>query len=46
MLSESRTFMTKSIWMAIFPGLTISMAVLGLNLLGDGLRDYLDPKDY
>lgn len=46
MLSESRSFMTKSIWLAIFPGLTISVAVLGLNLLGDGLRDYLDPKDY
>lgn len=46
MLSESRSFMTKSIWLAIFPGLTISIAVLGLNLLGDGLRDYLDPKDY
>jgi peptide/nickel transport system permease protein len=46
MLSESRTFMTKSIWMAIFPGLIISLAVLALNLLGDGLRDYLDPKHY
>jgi len=46
MLSESRAFMTKNIWMAIFPGLAISVAVLGLNLLGDGLRDYLDPKDY
>jgi peptide/nickel transport system permease protein len=46
MLSESRAFMTKSIWLAIFPGLAISIAVLGLNLLGDGLRDYLDPKDY
>jgi peptide/nickel transport system permease protein len=46
MLSESRAFMNKSIWMAIFPGLIISTAVLGLNLLGDGLRDYLDPKEY
>lgn len=46
MLSESRGFMTKSVWMAIFPGLIISTAILGLNLLGDGLRDYLDPKDY
>jgi ABC-type dipeptide/oligopeptide/nickel transport system permease subunit len=46
MLSESRAFMNKSVWMAIFPGLLISIAVLGLNLLGDGLRDYLDPKDY
>jgi peptide/nickel transport system permease protein len=46
MLSESRAFMGKSVWMAIFPGLIISAAVLGLNLLGDGLRDYLDPKEY
>jgi peptide/nickel transport system permease protein len=46
MLSESRAFMTKSVWMAIFPGLIISVAILGLNLLGDGLRDYLDPKEY
>jgi peptide/nickel transport system permease protein len=46
MLSESRAFMGKSVWMAIFPGLIISVAVLGLNLLGDGLRDYLDPKEY
>jgi peptide/nickel transport system permease protein len=46
MLSESRSFMNKSVWMAIFPGLIISAAVLGLNLLGDGLRDYLDPKEY
>ena len=46
MLSESRSFMTKSVWMAIFPGVIISIAILGLNLLGDGLRDYLDPKEY
>ena len=46
MLSESRSFMTKSIWMALCPGVIISLAVLALNLLGDGLRDYLDPKDY
>ena len=31
-------------WMAIFPGLAIMIAVLGLNLLGDGLRDVLDPR--
>jgi peptide/nickel transport system permease protein len=30
--------------LAIFPGLAIAVAVLGLNLLGDGLRDVLDPK--
>lgn len=31
-------------WLAIFPGLAISFAVLAFNLLGDGLRDLLDPK--
>jgi peptide/nickel transport system permease protein len=46
MLSESRNFMNKSVWMVIFPGVIISIAILGLNLLGDGLRDYLDPKEY
>jgi peptide/nickel transport system permease protein len=30
-------------WVAVFPGIAIMVAVLGLNLLGDGLRDYLDP---
>ena len=31
-------------WMAIFPGLAISIAVFGFNMLGDALRDLLDPK--
>ena len=31
-------------WFAVFPGSAIAVAVLGLNLLGDGLRDLLDPK--
>jgi peptide/nickel transport system permease protein len=44
MLSESQTFMEISPWLAIFPGLAIAWAVLGFNLLGDGLRDLLDPK--
>ncbi len=44
MLSESRRFMSNSAWMAIFPGLTLSIAVLGFNMLGDGLRDLLDPR--
>ena len=44
MLNEAQTFMNLSPWMAIFPGLAIAWAVLGLNLLGDGLRDMLDPK--
>lgn len=46
MLDESRRYLSTSLWMPLFPGLTISLAVLGFNLLGDGLRDYLDPKTY
>ena len=34
----------KAPWLAIFPGLVISLAVFGFNLLGDSLRDALDPK--
>jgi peptide/nickel transport system permease protein len=44
MLNEAQTFMSLNSWMAIFPGLAIAWAVLGFNLLGDGLRDTLDPK--
>jgi len=44
MLNEAQTFMDMAPWMAIFPGLAIAWAVLGFNLLGDGLRDTLDPK--
>ena len=44
MLNEAQTFMSMNPWMAIFPGLAIAWAVLGFNLLGDGLRDTLDPK--
>ena len=44
MLNEAQTFMDTNPWMAIVPGLAIAWAVLGFNLLGDGLRDTLDPK--
>jgi peptide/nickel transport system permease protein len=44
MLNEAQTFMEISPWLAIFPGLAIAIAVLGFNLLGDGLRDLLDPR--
>lgn len=43
MLSEARTYMRVSPHLAIFPGLAIMLVVLGLNLLGDGLRDAFDP---
>jgi peptide/nickel transport system permease protein len=36
--------MREAPWIALFPGLAIAATVLGLNLLGDGLRDALDPR--
>jgi peptide/nickel transport system permease protein len=44
MLSEAQNLMYQAPRLAIFPGLAIVVAVLGLNLLGDGLRDLLDPR--
>jgi peptide/nickel transport system permease protein len=44
MLNEAQTFMGMAPWIAVFPGLAIAWAVLGFNLLGDGLRDVLDPR--
>jgi peptide/nickel transport system permease protein len=44
MLKEAQTFMFMAPGQAIFPGLAIALAVLGLNLLGDGLRDLMDPR--
>jgi len=44
MLSDGREFMRQAWWLATFPGLAISLVVLGANLLGDGLRDALDPR--
>ncbi len=44
MLNEGRTYLETAPWMSIFPGLAIMVAVLGFNLLGDGLRDILDPQ--
>jgi peptide/nickel transport system permease protein len=44
MLNEGRTYLETAPWMSIFPGLAIMVAVFGFNLLGDGLRDTLDPQ--
>ncbi len=44
MLANSRQFMQSAPWIVIFPGLAILVSVLAFNLLGDGLRDALDPK--
>lgn len=44
MLSASRTHIEQAVWLGIFPGLCISVTLLGINLLGDALRDRLDPR--
>jgi peptide/nickel transport system permease protein len=44
MLSEGRQYLREQWWIATFPGLAIMLTVLALNLLGDGLRDALDPR--
>ncbi len=44
MLSEGRTVIYRAWWLATFPGIAIAVLVLGFNLLGDGLRDVLDPR--
>ncbi|UEM08896.1 ABC transporter permease [Bradyrhizobium barranii subsp. barranii] len=44
MLSDARDQITTAPWLSVFPGLAIFLTVLGLNLLGDGLRDILDPQ--
>jgi peptide/nickel transport system permease protein len=44
MLNEAQTQLFQAPWLALFPGLAIMFSVLGLNLLGDGLRDLLDPR--
>jgi peptide/nickel transport system permease protein len=46
MLEESRRYLSQSVYLTIFPGITLSLAVLGFNFLGDGLRDLLDPRTY
>ena len=45
MLNVAKNFMEQAPWMSVAPGVCIFLAVLGFNLLGDGLRDALDPKE-
>ncbi|SFD16191.1 peptide/nickel transport system permease protein [Bosea sp. CRIB-10] len=45
MLNVAKNFMEQAPWMSVAPGIAIFLAVLGFNLLGDGLRDALDPKE-
>jgi peptide/nickel transport system permease protein len=44
MLNGSQEYLTSAPWLAIFPGLAITIAVTGFNFLGDGLRDAIDPR--
>jgi dipeptide transport system permease protein len=44
MLAEAREFIQRAWWVVTFPGLAILITVLAINLMGDGLRDALDPK--
>jgi peptide/nickel transport system permease protein len=44
MLGEARTFLSSAPWTMLVPGACLMLAVLGLNLLGDGIRDLLDPR--
>jgi peptide/nickel transport system permease protein len=43
-IAEGRDYLREAPWICLFPGAAISLTVLGLNLLGDGLRDVLDPR--
>lgn len=44
MLSDTYRYLNQAIWLAFFPGIAIVLSVLGFNLLGDGMREALDPK--
>ncbi len=44
MISEGRTYIREAAWLTVVPGCAIAITVLGLNLMGDGLRDVLDPR--
>jgi ABC-type dipeptide/oligopeptide/nickel transport system permease subunit len=44
MLSEARRYLRSAWWLAVVPGLAIMLAVLCVNLLGDAVRDALDPR--
>lgn len=46
MLNTAKNFLSQAPWMAIWPGTAIFMVVIGFNLMGDGLRDALDPREH
>src|SRR5690606_21190257 len=43
-ISDGRTYIQEAWWVVVFPGIAIAFIVLGLNLMGDGLRDVIDPR--
>ena len=43
-MAEGRHYISRFVWMIVFPGIFLTLTVLGINLAGDGLRDSLDPK--
>ncbi|ABC89043.1 probable dipeptide ABC transporter, permease protein [Rhizobium etli CFN 42] len=45
MLADAQTYLALAPWLAVLPGLAIALTVLGFNMLGDGLRDLLDPRE-
>ncbi|OLP53169.1 peptide ABC transporter permease [Rhizobium rhizosphaerae] len=45
MLADSQTYLGTAPWLALMPGLAIALTVFGFNMLGDGLRDLLDPRE-
>jgi len=44
MLADGRSYLGNAWWLATFPGIAISLVVLSINLLGDWIRDVLDPR--
>jgi peptide/nickel transport system permease protein len=44
MLGEARAYLRDAPWTMVFPGLSLTVTVLALNFLGDGMRDILDPR--
>jgi peptide/nickel transport system permease protein len=44
MINDARTYFQSAWWYITFPGLALALTVLGFNLVGDGLRDFLDPR--
>jgi peptide/nickel transport system permease protein len=44
LLSDAREHVSRAWWLALFPGIALFLSVLGCNLLGEGIRDLLDPR--